>query len=75
VKKKENTKAATKVRGRPRSGVTAYVRDLLRAAPDAATPELRRAALEAFGYTPDIDRHFPQLVWRAKQQIKKESAK
>ena len=64
--KKENNE---KPKGRKQSGVANFVRKKIEGNPKLTTQELRKLARKRFGYTYDIDRHFPQLVYRVRKQL------
>jgi len=60
--------------GRRPCGVTDFVRQALRRDPRLTTQALRELARTQFGYTPDIDRHFPQLVYHVRLEMRKRHA-
>ena len=59
-------------RGRKPGGVADFVRCVLRATPRATTQKIRTLAYAKFGYTYQIDRHFPQLVYQIRKELRGE---
>ena len=59
-----------KKRGRRPGGVRDFVRRLLRRNPKLETPNLRERAKAEFGHTLEIHRHFPQLVYEIRKQLR-----
>lgn len=56
-------------RGRPPCGVANLVRLELRYNPRLTTTVLRKRAAAKFGYTYEIDRHFPQLCRKIRREL------